>query len=307
MSEVCPVCNEEINSPSLIKSDIYSIHCPRCGSYKLTGSSLATLRNTEITLRQRANVSGWLRENQGYEINTYNWKNLTSISTPGFHERANKLLLALEKGTEYAGQFIERDPSWISYAWCINGSEFKEVLIYLVDEQKQVAISKKDKLAVPKYKITATGWAKLDKLKSIGADSLQGFVAMWFDDSMQEIYDTIISEAIIDSGYRPHRVDQREHNDKIDDEIISQIKRSRFVLADFTGHRGGVYFEAGFAKGLGLEVIWTCREDDIQELHFDIRQYNCIIWSNDKLDEFRKKINFRIESVLGQGTYKNVE
>src|SRR5712672_2679134 len=34
------------------------------------------------------------------------------------------------------------------------------------------------------------------------------------------------------------------------DEIISQIRRSKFLIADFTGRRGGVYFEAGLAMGL---------------------------------------------------------
>ena len=46
--------------------------------------------------------------------------------------------------------------------------------------------------------------------------------------------------------------------DKIDDEIIGEIRRSRFLVADFThgdkGARGSVYYEAGFAYGLGLPV-----------------------------------------------------
>ena len=121
---------------------------------------------------------------------------------------------------------------------------------------------------------------------------------------MKEIYDNVISKGISDASYRPHKVDQREHNNKIDDEIIAQIRRSRFVLADFTGHRGGVYFEAGFAKGLNIEVIWTCREDDIDKLHFDIRQYNCIVWKPSMLPDFRKNIANRIEAVLGRGNYK---
>jgi nucleoside 2-deoxyribosyltransferase len=71
-----------------------------------------------------------------------------------------------------------------------------------------------------------------------------------------------------------------EHINKIDDEIISLIRKSKFLVADFTGHRGGVYFEAGFALGLGLPVFWTCRKDDLKNLHFDIRQYNCIDWAD---------------------------
>lgn len=66
---------------------------------------------------------------------------------------------------------------------------------------------------------------------------------------------------------------------------------------------GGVYFEAGFAKGLGLEVLWTCKDNDKNNLHFDIRQYNFIFWEDEKLDDFRKKLAYRIESVLGKGNY----
>ena len=97
------------------------------------------------------------------------------------------------------------------------------------------------------------------------------------------------------------RADKREYNHKVDDEIIAQIRRSRFLVADFTGHRGGVYFEAGFAKGLGQEVFWLCREDDIDELHFDIRQYNCIPWRDDEREELRRRLSTRIEAVLGAG------
>jgi nucleoside 2-deoxyribosyltransferase len=101
---------------------------------------------------------------------------------------------------------------------------------------------------------------------------------MWFDDTMLNIYDNALAKGILDAGYKPHRVDQRDHNDKIDDEIIAQIRKSRFIVADFTGHRGGVYYEAGFAKGLGLEVIWTCREDEIENLHFDITHLYHFFW-----------------------------
>ncbi len=112
------------------------------------------------------------------------------------------------------------------------------------------------------------------------------------------------------SGYRPVRIDGKDHNNKIDDEIIAEIRRSRFVVADFThgksGHRGGVYFEAGFAKGLNLAVIFTCREDLINEVHFDTRQYNHIVWTADNLDDFKKRLSQRISATLGDGPLKAV-
>jgi hypothetical protein len=95
------------------------------------------------------------------------------------------------------------------------------------------------------------GRLHLETLKGINLQSSQDFVAMWFSEEMLKIYEIAISTGIANAGYMAHIVSQREHNDKIDDEIISQIRKSRFVLADFTGHRGWVYFEAGYAKGLG--------------------------------------------------------
>ena len=67
-------------------------------------------------------------------------------------------------------------------------------------------------------------------------------------------------QGILEAGYDPVRIDHIEHINRIDDEIIAQINASRFVVADFTGHRGGVYFEAGYALGLGLPVFWSRRE-----------------------------------------------
>src|SRR5271165_6192652 len=75
------------------------------------------------------------------------------------------------------------------------------------------------------------------------------------------------------------RIDRKEHDGKIDDQIIAEIRRSAFVVADFSGHRGGVYYEAGFAHGIGRRVIFTCKQAEIDKLHFDIRQYNTILWT----------------------------
>jgi hypothetical protein len=293
----CLFCNEEMKY-AIVVSDLHRVTCPRCGEYLIVGTAIGILKGTTLADRQKANISGWLNENQGYTIYPYSLDALQSIKTPPFAERADKLLLKLEKITKYAGQDITISKSCISWGWFLNNEELGETLRFLSDCKRLV------QRHADVFRIAPAGWEHLEKLKQVNADSQQGFVAMWFDNTMQEAYDIAISEGIVDAGYKPHKVDLREHNDKIDDEIITQIRRSRFVLADFTGQRGGVYFEAGFGKGLGLEVFWTCRKDDIDNLHFDIRQYNCIDWESDKLTEFRKRITNRIESVIGKGTYK---
>lgn len=304
----CPFCEESIDAPYRGVAELYGYqaNCPCCGTYVIDSGAIPLISNSGLTNRQRANISGYLKENQVFWIKADNVDNLLTIQTPSFHERADKLILALEKKTEYAGHFLEINKSWLSFGWCLNDAELTEMLTFL-EETGRIAHSYPNSNVEGYYKIIPDGWAYLEELKKVNPDSQQGFVAMWFDDKMMEIYGKAISEGILDAGYQPHLVKDREHNDRIDDEIIAQIRRSRFVLADFTGHRGGVYYEAGFAQGLGIEVFWTCRKDDIDNLHFDIRQYNCIDWSPEQLPEFRKRIALRIESVIGQGTYRREE
>jgi hypothetical protein len=149
-------------------------------------------------------------------------------------------------------------------------------------------------------RLTPAGHVYADELGVGNRNSLQAFVAMWFDASMGDAYQAGFERAITSAGYRAMRIDKHEHANRIDDEIIAQIRRSRFFVADFTGQRGGVYFEAGFAWGLHLPVIWTCRKDWFDKLHFDIRQFNCIEWSAP--DSLAGPLQMRIEAVVGRGS-----
>jgi hypothetical protein len=53
---------------------------------------------------------------------------------------------------------------------------------------------------------------------------------------------------------------------------------------------------AGFAMGLGIPVIWTVREDQIGQVHFDTRQYNHIVY--DSAEDLRKKLHNRIAATI---------
>jgi hypothetical protein len=137
-----------------------------------------------------------------------------------------------------------------------------------------------------------------------GAQSSQAFVAMWFNPATDEPYENGLYKAIYDSGYDPRRVDQKHHHlNKVDDEIIAEIRRSRFLVADFTCEpgsvRGGVYFETGFAMGINIPIIWTCKEASMPDLHFDTRQYPHIAWKNSA--DLYTKLKARIGALIGDG------
>ena len=153
------------------------------------------------------------------------------------------------------------------------------------------------------YAMTVRGKIYAEEIIKEDKQKRQCFVAMWFDKETDDAYEKAIIPAIEDAGYKPYRVDKDHHNGKIDDLIIAEIRNSRFIIADFTSKpkepRGGVYFEAGFAYGLEIPVIWTCRKDLIDDIHFDTRQYNHILWDDDNLPDFRKRIYYSIGKNVG--------
>ncbi len=161
-------------------------------------------------------------------------------------------------------------------------------------------------------RLSARGRRKIE-VQETYTDSSQAFVAMWFDKNkrMYKAYEEGIAPAIRAAGYEPYRIDNDERNtDKIDDKIIAEIRRSRFLVADFThgddGARGSVYYEAGFAHGLSIPVIFTCKKDQDpekqSELAFDTRQYPHIFWETHS--ELCELLKDRIEAVMGKGPGK---
>ncbi|MBN1997122.1 hypothetical protein JW935_06190 [candidate division KSB1 bacterium] len=146
--------------------------------------------------------------------------------------------------------------------------------------------------------LTLRSWEIIENLQNSAIDSKKTFVAMWFDSTMKDFYEKGIKPAVEKAGYIAVRIDLKEFNDKICDELIAEIKRSKFLIADFSGLRSGVFFEAGFAKGLGREVIFTVREVDVEKLkeHFDTRQYNHIVY--DSPEDLQKKLYNRICATI---------
>jgi nucleoside 2-deoxyribosyltransferase len=148
------------------------------------------------------------------------------------------------------------------------------------------------------FRMTAKGWEYIQK---IGSKSNKVFVAMWFSDETEGIFG-VIKEAAFRAGYHAERVDEIHHNDYIMDKVLNMIDESKFVITDYTtipetangevfenGIRGGVYFEAGYARGKGKPVINLCRSDTSNRLHFDVSQLSQIRWEKDDLSDTSKK------------------
>ena len=227
------------------------------------------------------------------------------------HERAERLLRYFARKSNKIRENLnidKRPMNWATMAW--SESTDKTEVLFLAEylqEKGWIRSVVADFDPNNIFTVSVEGYGHISDLVS-KRDSAQCFVAMWFSEEMNTSYEQGIKPAIEAAGYTSMRIDKKEHSNKIDDEIIAEIQRSRFLVADFThgddGARGGVYYEAGFAHGLNLPVIFSCREDMLDKLHFDTRQYNHIAWENENLDEFRKNLTNRIEALIGEGPNK---
>lgn len=130
-------------------------------------------------------------------------------------------------------------------------------------------------------------------------------------DDVDQILDEAITPVLNDREIDVKRVDRVEHNDDIDDKIFELIEAADFCIADLTYARPSVYYEAGYASGLGKPVLYTSRSDHLRardddphgllRVHFDLQMKNIITWTAPNITFMRKlkrRVNFVTKPLL---------
>lgn len=302
----CPICH--LNDPLVVGTqdhgDKVTYQCKRCGEFSISGTAEAVMKRNSMKSRQ---LSAWIRERHilGVQIplltTTFIEEVLAVLPEYGPMEKQMKLLNAISQLTAYPGSEVILIPEYDdSLAWAENSQEFKFYLKSLMDRGFLEINSERRSISDPLYPmvLTTRGWEHLEANQKFNETKIQAFVAMSFDKGLYSVYENAIEPAISSTGYRPYRVDGIPHLDRIDTKIIAEIKNSKFVVADVTQQKSGVYFEAGFAYGLGLPVLWCVRADDLSNVHFDTRQYNHIVWDSEA--DLRYKLENFILATIGK-------
>lgn len=292
------------------------------GSYSISPRPVAILGASDAA--QRALLTSWLVDQRRFgnpcpDVAVEVVESTKGLRPRPVHERADRILRFLVEKTAILGERVtytivdylaghqnltpeeEVYCELLAHSESLGAGDFCFLIQYLIDGGFLLHEGRNNNSQ--SCVVTVRGYARLEELEKGHAASLTAFVAMWFDESMNDVWWLGVRPAIEAAGYRPLRIDQEEHIDKIDDRIIGEIRRCRFVVADFTqgmsGARGGVYYEAGFAQGLDLPVIFTCREDSLCKVHFDTRQYNHLVWEDP--EDLRERLEKRICAVIGDG------
>ncbi|GEM_PF-2142352 len=231
----------------------------------------------------------------------YKWSEISSECIFNLYNKMGWDISKLvgEKNISYSS---EADSAYVRYylndAWYeikkLNNFEFLYAMIILIQE-----IYDNEKQKLYKYiKYPIEKFLSDYDLDNILKDKelTNVFIAMSFNEEMNDVREALM-RSITNCGYNPIIMDLKEHNNQIVPEIFYEIKKSKFIVADLTQHKNGVYYEIGYAEALDKEIILCCRDNDYKKAHFDIAQMNIIKWSKTK--ELQEKLEKRIKVTIG--------
>jgi len=315
--ELCPLCGDDDAQITFYGGfdNRYKIECKTCGNFLLPRDDWDYIGDSKLQ-KSRLHLSAlvreyWIRYNKPITLifnePVVSSKQLPHVIISSFLERfpktvasrADRALLNLALLSNYPGErlLISESDASLFFVDVSEHSQKIESMTFTLAQLIQDRMIDGTTIFPVDLMLTPRGWNRVHELESTSnPDTKQAFVAMWFGPEVYEAYENGIYKAIKDAGYEPLKINDKEHNNQISDEIIAEIRRSKFIVCDFTGDRGGVYFEAGFAMGLGIPVIWTCRKDYMKCLHFDTQQYNHIVWETP--EQLYKGLYNRIRATI---------
>ena len=297
----CPICtnNATIHEYEL-ENDQQMYDCNYCGKYYFLHSFETDLIPDKLNFYK---VSSWIYEqNNSFdttpEIDQNKFEDLLNMSGKKIKDKFDSLMTYLQKFPE--GSVPPQRLSVV--CWAKDNNELSELYQKAIDERYingKVARARGGISQISSFEgMTFNGIEYVEKLEEPNKNSKQVFAAFYFSDEIKEIFDNQVRQAVEECGLSYKRISSSTapHDTTINDEIIAMIKSSRIVIADFTDHRNSVYFEAGYALGMKLPLIWTCRSDHADKLSFDTRQYPHILW--DTADDLQQQLINRIKTIL---------
>ncbi|GAB4303905.1 MAG: hypothetical protein Kow0068_26000 [Marinilabiliales bacterium] len=218
--------------------------------------------------------------------------------------KLDSLILTLFENQKYAGAAIDLKNlgKWELVLNKLYFQNHAEYWFYLNTLQeygfiKFIDVSSKDGNDAIDIKLTYQGLEYIIELQESGENSKNCFIAMSFSETTSDIR-TVIKNAVRESGFDPLLIDEVHYESDltINDAIIRFIKKSKFLIADFSEQKHGVYFEAGFALGLNRPVIYTCSQSDFNKTHFDTNHYPHIVYET--LEELEEKLLNKIQAWI---------
>jgi hypothetical protein len=299
----CEVCGSPANVEQ--SGAYFVIACSRCGDFQIDRVTAVNFPLSSREEKQRALASHLIRRMQGSKRPILGSEFFTSLSQrtlPMPAELCDNLLLWFsEQANGRVGKVIGAgksfsDPDVIATIGAIDVGDVEWVAEALKkSDLVDLEIIRVSGGATFRGKVTPAGWSRVEKLKRAHVASRYAFFARKVENAdLDAVYDQCLKQAVADTGFELRTVPQTAGN--INALIEDEIRRCRFLIADLSDGNAGAYWEAGFAEGLGKDVIYICREG--VQTHFDTEHHQTVRWDLNKLDETAKWLKAIIRNTL---------
>ncbi|MDN5100378.1 hypothetical protein O8C83_06040 [Aliarcobacter butzleri] len=294
----CPICNISSKEESTGR-DGHHIICPKCGEYFISRSLKINLRSIE-NIKDINKISSWISEQNKLfgnipELLTSNIEAIIDQREKTIKEKFDCFMKTIS--TLDQGQITNLN---FNHCYIYDENELGTFYQKALDKNYIKGLLKQPMGHIPlimHQSICFDGLEYVESLNQKNENSKNVFAAFYFTKELQSIFDNDVKQIIEELELTYIRVSSSttDTNTTINDDIIGKIKSSKIVIADFSGQRNSVYFEAGFAMGLNIPVIWTCKKSEVDNLSFDTRQYPHILWETK--EELKEKLKNRIKAI----------
>jgi len=306
MSE-CPLCGYDLKREpqEVFETGGQTFLCPNCGCFELTFESVTNLRSL-LTDSQRslAILSHSVRKmNTRTKCPKLTWDLIESIlattELPSPIEQVENLLLWLGDNTNFGGLFSLVPQTHQA----VVGGTGPENLFAAARALLDRGLARGSLVNGGGFngELTLDGWQAYEELKRGRSSSRKAFMAMEYGDSvLDRMFAECFKPAVKAAGFHLQRLDDAPSAGLIDNRLHVEIRTSRFLIADLTRENRGVYYEAGFAEGLGRPVIYTCEEGHFKKhsTHFDTSHHHTIVWSDEDLEAAASELKVTIRATL---------
>jgi hypothetical protein len=269
----------------------------------LTGSADAVLKGLYENREKIPILAHYLRRMQRAEqcptLNSNVAKKiLESAELPSPFEQSDNLLRLVAELVDGPGETIT-----ISYPLhqFIVGAKTEEGVKFLINAliEKGLLIGTAEYLSAQGVTPTLNGWQRYDELRRGIPAGRKAFMATHFGDpELNDVIERCFRPAVLQAGFTLFRLDDEPKAGSIDDRLRVEIQTSRFMIAGLTHANNGAYWEAGYAEGLQKPVMYTCRSDVFDKIHFDTSHLLTVKWSRDDLEGAGERLKATIRATL---------
>jgi hypothetical protein len=124
------------------------------------------------------------------------------------------------------------------------------------------------------------------------------FAAMPFAPQYEDVFFFAMRYAAEQVGAVCDRVDRREFQGNVIDEIHRLIRSSVAVIVDFSESKPNVLYEAGFAHALNKPCIHIC-STPLDKLPFDVSQWKTSKYNSGQIHKLQKELAERLKATVG--------